>query len=97
MSNALKNVAESTAHVWSDIVDEARDLVDEARGRIEDLPTLVGTRRRSANRRWTVMTVIAALGLLVVVARLRHRHDATRQDSTSGAGARPAEKSLAVG
>ena len=27
MSNALKNVAESTAHVWSDIVDEARDLV----------------------------------------------------------------------
>ena len=38
MSNALRNVAETTAHAWSDLVDEARELVDEARERIEDLP-----------------------------------------------------------
>ena len=96
MSNSLKNVAETTAHVWSDLVDEARDLVGDARDRIEDLPQLGRTRRRNHNRRWTVMTVVAVLGLLVVVARRRRRQDPTGQDSTAGAGARMAEKSLAV-
>ena len=94
MSNALKNVAESTAHVWSDIVDEARDLVDEARDRIEDLPSLGRAHRTGKNRKWTVMTVVVALSLVMVVAR-RRRH-ATPEDSTAGAGARLAEKSLAV-
>ena len=95
MSNALKNVAESTAHVWSDIVDEARDLVDEARDRIEDLPSLGRARRGTKSRRWTIMTVVVALGLLIVVAR-RRRQDATGQGSTDGVGAKLAEKSLAV-
>lgn len=94
MSNALKNVAESTAHVWSDIVDEARDLVDEARDRIEDLPSLGRARRGAKNRRWMVVTLVVALGLIMVVAR-RRRH-APAEDSTNGASARLAEKSLAV-
>ena len=96
MSNALKNVAESTAHVWSDIVDEARDLVDEARDRIDDLPSLGRARHRNNNRRWTVMTLVVALGLFVVVARRRRREDPTGQDSTAGLSAKLAEKSLAV-
>ncbi len=89
MSNALKNVAESTAHVLSDLVDEARD-------RIEDLPPLGRARRRNKNTRWIVVMVVAALGLLTVVARRLCREATPTQDETSGAGARLAEKSLAV-
>jgi hypothetical protein len=92
MSNALRNAAESTAHVLSDLVDEARDLVGDARDRIEDLPPL-RARRRSSSRRWMVLALIGALGLMLVVGRRRHRDD---PKSDSAAGARLVEKSLAV-
>ena len=86
MSNALRNAAESTAHAISDLVDEARD-------RIEDLPSLTLGRRRTNNRRWSVLVIAGVLGLLAMVASRRHRHE-TGQTST--AGAHLAEKSLAV-
>ena len=94
MSNALRNVAETTAHAWSDLVDEARDLVDEARERIEDLPPLA-RRRRSSSKRWLIMAIVGAVVLMVVMAGKRRSHDlGDRQDATSGA--RLTEKSLAV-
>jgi hypothetical protein len=94
MSNALKNVAETTAHAWSDLVDEARDLVDEARERIEDLPPLA-RRRRNASKRWVVMAIVGAVVLMVMVAGKRRRHDnGEPEDATPGA--RLTEKSLAV-
>jgi uncharacterized MAPEG superfamily protein len=93
MSNALRNAAESTAHVLSDLVDEARDLVDEARDRIEDLPPL-RARRHSGNRRWVVMAVVAAVLMVILVGRRRSREHPEVSDSS--AGARLMEKSLAV-
>ena len=86
MSNALRNAAESTAHVISDLVDEARD-------RIEDLPTLGHHRRQTNNKRWTLIVIAAMLGLLVMMAGRRRRHESAE---TSTPGARLAEKSLAV-
>ncbi|MGZ4724968.1 MAG: hypothetical protein ACXWBO_07925 [Ilumatobacteraceae bacterium] len=85
MPNALRNAAESTAHVISDLVDDARD-------RIEDLP-LGHLHRRSNNKRWTLILVAVLLGMIFVVAGRRHRHEAAE---TSTPGARLAEKSLAV-
>ena len=93
MSNALRNAAESTAHVLSDLVDEARDRVGEARDRIEDLPPLRGHRRNS-NRRWIILAVLGAVLMVLVVGRRRHREHPEGSDSS--AGARMMEKSLAV-
>ena len=86
MSNALRNAAESTAHVISDLVDEARD-------RIEDLPTLGHHRRQTNNKRWTLIVIAGVLGMLVMMAGRRRRHESAE---TSTPGARLAEKSLAV-
>jgi hypothetical protein len=93
MSNALRNAAESTAHVLSDLVDDARDLVDEARDRIEDLPPL---RARRRNNNWRLMIVaLVGVGLIVmIIGRRRHREHPEVSDST--AGARLMEKSLEV-
>ncbi|MEY2552147.1 MAG: hypothetical protein QOC57_7 [Ilumatobacteraceae bacterium] len=94
MSNALRNVAETTAHAWSDLVDEARDLVDDARERIEDLPPLA-RRRRSSSKRWVVMAIVAAVVMMLAMAGKRRMNDkGDRQDATPGA--RLAEKSMAV-
>jgi hypothetical protein len=95
MSNALRNVAESTAHAWSDLVDEARELVDDARERIEDLPPLSRVKRHKSNKRWTVMAIVGALVVLMFVARRRQQHDGP-DDKESTTGGRMAEKSLAV-
>jgi hypothetical protein len=86
MSNALRNVAESTAHVISDLVDEARD-------RIDDLPSMTLGRRKTSNRRWAIILVVAVVGVLAMVACRRRCRD-TGNDS--GPGAHLAEKSLAV-
>ncbi len=86
MPNALRNAAESTVHVISDLVDEARD-------RIEDLPPLGHIHRRRSNQRWTLIVIAGVLGLLAVIAGRRHRHESAE---TSTPGARLAEKSLAV-
>lgn len=93
MSNALRNAAESTAHVLSDLVDEARDLVDEARDRIEDLPPL-RAHRRNGNRRWIIMAVLGAVLMVIIVGRRRRQEHPEVSDSS--AGARLMEKSLAV-
>jgi hypothetical protein len=85
MPNALRNAAESTVHVLSDLVDEARD-------RIEDLP-LGHRHRRRNNRRWTLVVIAGVLGVIIVMAARRRRHDSAE---TSTPGARLAEKSLAV-
>ncbi len=82
MSNALRSAAESTAHVLSDLVDEARDLVEGARDRIEDLPPL-RDRRRSNNRRWVVVALVAVGVLGVVFGRWRHREVAEVSDSSA--------------
>ena len=86
MSNALRNVAESTAHAISDLVDEARD-------RIEDLPSMTLRRRRATGRLWTMLVIAGVIALVAVVACRRRCRD-TDKDST--AGAHLAEKSLAV-
>ena len=85
MSNALRNVAESTAHAISDLVDEARD-------RIDDLPSMTLGRRKTSNRRWAVMVVAAVVGMLAIVACKRRCRDS---GNDSSAGGHLAEKSLA--
>ncbi len=76
MSNALKNVAESTANTLS-------ELVDEARTRIEDLPPLARGRRKRSRRHWSTALVVASLGLMMVMAaRRRHHADPPQTDST---------------
>ena len=92
MSNALRNAAESTAHVLSDLVGEARDLVEEARDRIEDLPPIRARRRN--DRRWLIMVIVGVVLTALVIGRRRHRK--LPEGSDSGAGARLMEKSLAV-
>ena len=84
MSNALRNAAESTAHVLSDLVGEARDLV----GR----PPIRARRRN--DRRWLIMVIVGVVLTALVIGRRRHRK--RPEGSDSGAGARLMEKSLAV-
>lgn len=91
MSNALMSAAESTVHAVSDAFS---DLVEGARDRIEDLPPLSRTRHKSHTGRWTVMIVLAVLGLMAVVAKRRGNSDNTT--ATDSAGAKMAEKTLAV-
>ncbi len=75
MSNALKNVAESTANTLS-------ELVDEARTRIEDLPPLARGRRKRSRRRWSTAVVVASLALVMVMAgRHRLHSDGPKADS----------------
>lgn len=92
MSNALMSAAESTVHAVSDAFS---DLVEGARERIEDLPPLARTRHKSHTTRWTVIVVLAVLGVLAVVAK-RRSSTADTSASTDTAGAKLAEKSLAV-
>ncbi len=94
MSNALRNVAETTAHAWSDLVDEARDLVDEARDRMPDLPPL--GRHRKSNKRWLVMAIVGVVVVMVAMAGKRRRTQSHRPTNDSSPGARLTEKSLAV-
>ncbi|HEY7625773.1 MAG TPA: hypothetical protein VH761_01850 [Ilumatobacteraceae bacterium] len=90
MSNALMSAAESTVHAVSDAFS---DLVEGARDRIEDLPPL-RTHHKSHTGRWTLMIVLAVLGLLSVAAKRRgSTNDSKATDST---GAKMAERSLAV-
>lgn len=91
MSNTLKSAAESTVHAVSDALSE---LVEGARDRIEDLPPLARTRHKRRTTRWTLIAVMAALGLFLFAAK-RLRHDQS-SSSTDSAGAVVAEKTLAV-
>jgi hypothetical protein len=85
MSSALKNAAESTAHVLSDLVEGARD-------RIEDLPSIGHPRHKRRGTSWLVVAFAGALGLVVLIAR-RRRHTGGEEhvpasfDSTSMAAA----------
>jgi len=85
MSNALRNVAETTAHAISDLVEEARD-------RIDDLPSMTLGHRKTNNRPWVMMLIAGVLGVVAVVAWRRRRGT----DNDSAGGAHLAEKSLAV-
>lgn len=68
MSNSLRSAAESTVHMLSDLVDDARD-------RIEDLPH--PSRRSRHPLLWWVIGVGAlATVVLVVTARRRRRNAA---------------------
>ena len=96
MSNALRNVAETTAHAWSDLVDEARDLVDEARERIEDLPLLSRVRRRRSNKRWIVLAIVGVFAMGALMARKRRNGHDHRDSHEPTPAARMTEKSLAV-
>ena len=68
MSNSLRNAAESTVHMLSDLVDDARD-------RIEDLP-LPGRRTRRPLLWWAIGIGAVAIVLVAVNAR-RSRRNAT--------------------
>jgi hypothetical protein len=62
MSSALKNAAESTAHVLSDLVEGARD-------RIEDLPSIGHARHKRRGTSWLVVAIAGALGVVLLIVR----------------------------
>ena len=68
MSNSLRSAAESTVHMLSDLVDDARDL-------IEDLPH-PGQRSRRPLLWWAIGIGALATVALVVTARRRRRNAA---------------------
>ena len=69
MSNSLRSAAESTVHMLSDLVDDARDL-------IEDLPHPGQRSRRPLLLWWAVGVGALATVALVVTARRRRRNAA---------------------
>ena len=76
MSNALRDVVESGAHTFS-------DLVDEARTRIEDLPPIARARRKRSRKSWSPFVVVLLLAIVVATLTQRHRRESTPEVSTA--------------
>jgi hypothetical protein len=48
-------------------------LVEGARDRIEELPPIARARRKRQDRKWLVVAIVAAVGLIVLIVGRRQR------------------------
>lgn len=77
MSNALKNVVESSASTLS-------GLVDEARSRIEDLPPLASARKRRTRKKLSSVVALMIVGFVAAMIAKQRRQPATRMADSVG-------------
>ncbi len=77
MSNALKNVVESSASTLS-------GLVDEARSRIEDLPPLASARKRRTRKKLSSVVALMIVGFVAAMIAKQRRQPATQMADSVG-------------
>ncbi len=77
MSNALKNVVESSASTLS-------GLVDEARSRIEDLPPLANARKRRTRKKLSSVVALVIVGFVAAMIAKQRRQPATQMADSVG-------------
>lgn len=77
MSNALKNVVESSASTLS-------GLVDEARSRIEDLPPLASARKRRTRKKLSSVVALMIVGFVAAMIAKQRRQPATQMADSAG-------------
>ena len=77
MSNALKNVVETSASTLS-------GLVDEARSRIEDLPPLANARKRRTRNKISSIFALVVVGFVAAMIAKQRRQPATQLADSVG-------------